>query len=128
MKTFRMSVREDLHNEIKILSVHRRAMGERNASIGKIISEAFSEWFRLDCPDLAPYKTQPNLGFVQTTFGFTHPHDVKLYVAEIVLRTKNDPKRRSGARLDREESDAILEWWLQKHYNESSEYECTNNN
>lgn len=122
MSTFRMSVREDLHKEVKVLSIHRRATGMKNASIGGIIAESFSEWFRLGKPDLAPFKTQPDLGFVQTTFGFSHPHDAKLYVEEIVVRTESNPKRRSGARLDREESDAILEWWLQKHYNESSEY------
>jgi len=123
MKTFRMSVREDLHKELKVLSVHRRAMGTNNASIGKIISEAFSEWFRVGKPDLTPFKTKPELEFVQTTFGFSHPHDIKLYVSEIISRTESNPKRRSGARLDREESDAILEWWLHKHYKESSEYE-----
>jgi hypothetical protein len=122
VKNFRMSVREDLHKEVKVLSIHRRATGSVNASIGSIISEAFSEWFRLGKPDLAPYKTQPNLGFVQTTFGFRHSHDAKTYVQEIVQRTESNPKRRSGARLDREESDSILEWYLNKYYNESKEY------
>jgi hypothetical protein len=85
------------------------------SSISEIVGEALSQWLEESRPIVRV--PAEDIKGIQTTFKLKDERTTQLYTEAIVQRLETDPMRRSGARLDREETDGILDAWL----NENSE-------
>jgi len=116
-KSFRLSVAEDLHKRIKLLSIRRRANNLPMASISDIVGQAISDWLSEGQPPCNRPTVAKSKG-IQTTFKLLDPEVTSLYTQAIIDRLERDPMRRSGARLDKRETDALLDWWLKKNLRE----------
>jgi len=111
-KTFRLSIQKDLHQSIKLLAIRRRMSKLPLSSISDIVGNAISSWLQAGEPEIetAP---PPESDGIQTTFKLQSPEVTRLYNDAILKRLETNPKRRSGARLDRQETDSVLNWWLE---------------
>jgi hypothetical protein len=105
----RIGIREDIHQEIKLLAMRRRVNNLPVCSISSLVGLALTTWLSDGAKEL-PREPKPRKS-IQTTF--TLDKSAKdCYLNVIMQRLINDPMRRSGMRLDREETDAILKDWL----------------
>ena len=109
--TYRLAINQQIHHRIKMLAIRRRANRLPLASISEIVGEALSSWLVDGQPK--PTQLQPSEGNgIQTTFRLRDSQITQLYADAIVKRLEDEPMRRAGARLDRAESDGILQAWL----------------
>ncbi len=117
--TYRLAINEQIHRRIKMLAIRRRANRLPFASISEIVGEALSVWLERNQPTHPRIPAGDDTG-IQTTFRLRDAQMNQLYADAIVRRLEEQPMRRAGARLDRAESDGILQAWLDE-YGESME-------
>ena len=115
--TYRLAVSDEIHRQIKMLAIKRRANRLPLASISEIVGEALSQWLGDGQPECKQVASKGDEG-VQTTFRLRDEITTKKYAEAIIKRLEKDPMRRAGARLDRSESDGLLQAWLDQNANE----------
>ena len=112
MESFRISVRSDIHQQVK-----RKVMSlrESSQSVGKVISEVVGDWLKVDAPDLPVPDDPQGLARDRKQCVFKlDPELVPLYLHAVDQRLVRVPERRDGCRIDRHEIDTLLTRWLEQ--------------
>ena len=112
--TMRVAVHRDVHHRVKCLAVRNRANRTGLSSISQLVGKAFATWIEKDRPCLLQDDRQicEEVGKgIQTTFHLSPEHADK-YTEAVMERLNQNPARRAGARIDRNEADTIITWYL----------------
>jgi hypothetical protein len=110
--TMRVALHCDVHHRAKHEAIWNRANKKGLTSISRLVGKAFETWIDKGRPEVPKAATEGMQGkAVQTTFQLSLAHADK-YTETVLDRLHANPTRRSGARLDREEADAIVAWYL----------------
>ena len=112
-KSFRISVRADLHARVKDLIYGQADKPYR--SVAQVVSKVISDWLEAGSEELPvpedPKGLRENRIQVAFTLSGTLIAEYLLRVRERIERT---PLRKDGQRIDRHEIDQLLTLWISK--------------